>query len=389
MMLELWTENYIWPLPRHEGHLLLEPLTFGLEVLNRLQEQLVRVPLACRLDLENEVVPLAAQLDLVRELGVAQALPADGVLHRVLDDRLHLALVALEVRIRLGLLLGDLLQADDALREAPLELLRVGADDGPRDVDERQQAVRGGGDGRELGVVGADALMHVRHELDLLARPQLRDEDVRVHGRDGLVPGKDLGLLADGQEPEVRRVDVGVVEELARVLLARLGVGPARALDVELDLDRIVVHAVLERVLVRAGLLVPLHELVQPVLAALERDEPQPVAENLVLDDARVIVHPDVLDGERGDLGDHDAPEGVGDGGVEPNEAEGGIVLAVLVEQDLELLAKGLEVPRVVLTGVMAGEVGRGDVCDCFCVDVDDLRVRAGQVSERLLVARI
>lgn len=198
LMLELWTENYIWPLPRHEGHLLLEPLALGLEVLNRLQEQLVRVPLARRLDLEDEVIPLAAQLDLVRELRVAQALPADRVLHRVFDDGLHLALVALEVRARLGVLLGDLLQADDAVGEAPLELLRVGADDGPRDGDERQQAVRGGGDGRELGVVGADALVHVRHELDLLPRPQLRDQDVRVYGGDGLVAGEDLDLLADG-----------------------------------------------------------------------------------------------------------------------------------------------------------------------------------------------
>lgn len=387
MMLELWTENHIWPLPRHVGHLLLEPLALGLEVLNRLQEQLVRVPLARRLDLEDEVVPLATQLDLVHELGVAQALPANGVLHRVLDHGLHLALVALEVRVRLGVLLGDLLQADDALGEAPLELVRVGADDGPRDGDERQQAVRGGGHRRELGVVGADALVHVRHELDLLARPQLRDQDVRVHRRDGLVAGEDLGLLADGQELEVRRVDVGVVEELPRVLLARLGVVPARALDVELDLDRVVVHAVLERVLVRARLLVPLHEIVQPVLAALERDEAQPVAEHLVLDDARVVVHPDVLDGKRGDLGDHDAPEGVGDGGVEPDEAEGGIVLAVLMEQNFELLAKGIEVPRVVLAGIVAGEVGRGDVCDCFCVDVDDLWWRAGQVSNMSLQA--
>lgn len=332
------------------------------------------------------MVPLAGQLDLVRELRVAQTLPADRVLHRVLDDGLHLALVALEVRARLGVLLGDLLQADDALGEAPLELLGIGADDGPRDGDERQQAVRGGGDGRELGVVGADALVHVRHELNLLAGPQLRDQDVRVHGLDGLVAGENLGLLADGQEPEVRGVDVGVVEELARVLLAWVGVGPARALDVELDLDRVVVHAVLEGVLVRAGLLVPLHELVQPVLAALERDEAQPVAEDLVLDDARVVVHPDVLDGEGRDLGDHDAPEGVCDGGVEPDEAEGGIVLTVLVEDDLELLAKGLEVPRVGLAGVVAGEVGRGYVCDCFCIDVDDLWVRAGQVSKRFLL---
>jgi hypothetical protein len=58
-------------------------------------------------------------------------------------------------------------------------------------------------------------------------------------------------------------------------------------------------------------------------------------------------------------------------------------VLAVLLEDDLELLAEGIEVPRVVLAGVVAGEVGRGYVCDCFCVDVDDLWVRARKVSKR------
>jgi hypothetical protein len=157
------------------------------------------------------------------------------------------------------------------------------------------------------------------------------------------------------------------------VLLAGGGVGPPRALDVELQLDRVVVHAVLEGVLVRARLLVPLHELVQAVLAALERDEAQPVAQHLVLDHARVVVDPDVLDGEGGDLGDHDAAEGVGDGGVEPDEAEGGVMLAVLVEDDAELVPEGFDVPGVVLAGVVAGEVGRGDVCDCFCVDADDL----------------
>lgn len=57
-------------------------------------------------------------------------------------------------------------------------------------------------------------------------------------------------------------------------------------------------------------------------------------------------------------------------------------MLAVLVEHDLELLAKGIEIPRVVLSRVVAGEVGRSYVCDCFRIDVDDLWVRAGKVSQ-------
>lgn len=57
-------------------------------------------------------------------------------------------------------------------------------------------------------------------------------------------------------------------------------------------------------------------------------------------------------------------------------------MLAVLVEHDLELLAKGIEIPRVVLSGVVTREVGRGYVCDCFRIDVDDLWGRVGKVSK-------
>lgn len=54
----------------------------------------------------------------------------------------------------------------------------------------------------------------------------------------------------------------------------------------------------------------------------LYRHEPEPVAEDLVLDDRRVVVHEDVLDGDGGHLGHEHAPEGVGDRGVEADEVE-------------------------------------------------------------------
>lgn len=287
-----------------------------------------------------------------------QTLSADCVFHCVLHHCLHLALVTLELLVLPRIALGDLLQPNDAISKALLKLLRVGAIDGLRDVDERQQAVRRRRHGRELGVVSTDALVHVRHERDGLAGPQLGDQNVRVGGRDGQVARKVLFLLANGDELEVACVDVGGAVQLPRVRLAGGGVRVACALDVELELDRVVVHAVGKRILVRAGLLVPFHPLMDSCLGALERDQPQAVAQDLILDDGRVVVNPHVLNGQRGDFGDQDAAEGVGDGGVDADQREGGVVLAVLVEDDTELRAEDIQVPGMVFAGVVAGEVG-------------------------------
>lgn len=56
-------------------------------------------------------------------------------------------------------------------------------------------------------------------------------------------------------------------------------------------------------------------------------------------------------------------------------------MLAILVEDDPELLAEGLDVPGVVLAGEVAREVGRDAVCDRLGVDADDLRVRGARRS--------
>lgn len=58
-------------------------------------------------------------------------------------------------------------------------------------------------------------------------------------------------------------------------------------------------------------------------------------------------------------------------------------MLAVLVEDDLQLLPEGVEVPGVVLAGVVAREVGGGDVCDGLCIDADDLRLRGANCQSR------
>lgn len=369
-------------LPRHVGELLLEPLTLGLEQLDRFQEQLIRVPLARRLDLEDKVVPLAAQLDLVLKFGMPQHFPADSVFHCVLDHCLHLALVALQLLVLAGISLCDLLQSNHSVGKALLELFCVCAVDGLGDGNKRQQAVRCCRNRRELGVVRANTLVHVRHQRDGLARSKLGKENIGVHGFDGLSARKELFLAADGDKLQVAGVHMRVNKGLFGVLFARRGIGVTLALNVELKLDRVVVHAVGKGLVVWAGLLVPLHPLVDALLAALEGHETQTVAEHLVLDDGCVVVNPHILNGECGDLGDQDTAEGVGDGCVEANEREGGLVLAVVVKGNIEPRAKDVNVPGVVLAWVVAGEVGRGNVCDGFCVDADDLEKCAPKDAE-------
>lgn len=100
------------------------------------------------------------------------------------------------------------------------------------------------------------------------------------------------------------------------------------------------------------------------------------MAEHFVLDHGGVVVDPDVLDGDGRDLGDHDAAESVGDGGVDADQAEGGIVLAIVVELDAQLVAEYLGVPRVVFAGVMTRKISRSDVCDGFFIDANDLCLR-------------
>ncbi len=79
-------------------------------------------------------------------------------------------------------------------------------------------------------------------------------------------------------------------------------------------------------------------ERLQPVEAldaALQWHQAEPVGEHFVLDDGGVVPDVDGLDGDGGDLGDEDAAEGVGDGGVDADEGEAAVELVVFVELDL------------------------------------------------------
>lgn len=353
-------------------------MALHLEVLDRLEEQLVAVPLAGALYRKDKVVSPAAELDLALELGVAQALAADGVLHGVLDDGAHLADVALEAVAGRGrdVLFGNLVQGDDAAGEAALKLFGVAAHDGLEERNGRQQAVRGGGDGGELGVVGADALVHVHGQVDGLLGPHLGDEDVRVDGGDGVGAGKVLFLLAHGRKDNVAGVDVRVVVGLGRVRLVGRGVLVGRARHVELEAHRVVVEAAGVVVLGVGGLLVPLEEVLQALAAALERDQAQAVRQHLVLDHRGVVLDEDVLNRQRRDLGNEDAAECVGEGGVEADEREGGVELLVLVKVDGKVGLEALDCEGGILAGDMAGVFNGANVGHSLLVDVDSLDSR-------------
>lgn len=218
-------------------------------------------------------------------------------------------------------------------------------------------------------MVRSDALVHVHRQVDLLAGAHLGDEDVRVGRADGVLTREVLGLAALGYELDVLGVHVGVVVEFLGILAVRRRVLVVLALDLELELDRVVVAG-------RLALLVPLEEVVQPLLAAREGDQAQAVAENFVLDHRGVVPHENVLDGQGGNVGDHDAAEGVGDGGIDADERELSLIGVVLVEHYADALAELFDIPGVVLAGVETGEVGGCDIGDSFGVDVDGLERR-------------
>lgn len=207
-------------------------------------------------------------------------------------------------------------------------------------------------------MVPAEALVHVHVDVELLARAHLGDQDVRVDGPHGAVALEVLGLAAEQLGGDVGGVDVGVVVELLGVALVGRGVFVVGALDPQLQRDGVIVEGGVEGVLAVARAAPEGQELADPHLAAREGDQAQAVGQHLVLDHARVVVHEDGLDGERGDLGDEDAPEGVRDGGVDADQRELGVELLVRVELDLEVLAEVFLVPSMLLVRKVVGEIG-------------------------------
>ena len=54
--------------------------------------------------------------------------------------------------------------------------------------------------------------------------------------------------------------------------------------------------------------------------------------------DGCVLVYEDILDGERGNLGDQDAANGIGEGGINTNEGEDSMERVVLMKSNADAL---------------------------------------------------
>mmetsp|Transcript_18277 Transcript_18277/g.61132 ORF Transcript_18277/g.61132 Transcript_18277/m.61132 type:complete len:341 (-) Transcript_18277:107-1129(-) len=158
-----------------------------------------------------------------------------------------------------------------------------------------------GGHRVPLCVLLADPLARDRVDLDLLAPAKLDDDDAVRRGIGALlvlvqVHGHHAGVLGD--------------EVVGGHMHPRLIV---RA-DVQRELDGAVGAEV------GAGAVPRVVELSGEV--ALERDEPQAVCDELVVEHRRVALHLHKVDGHGRHFGDHHTAEGVGDGGVHVGEQE-------------------------------------------------------------------
>lgn len=183
-----------------------------------------------------------AQLDLALELVVSETFSTDRVLEWIPNDGLYLPCMAFIPTAFLGCLLrSDSLQADNAAREAFGKFPGVITDNRFENLDVRHEAVGRSRDGGELCVVGSNAFNTVHFHLNLLPRPQLRDQDVWIDGPDGTVAGEKLLLTADRMEGNVFRIYVSVIVELPRVILIRCCIRVLGAFDVEPQDNRIII----------------------------------------------------------------------------------------------------------------------------------------------------
>ena len=134
-------------------------LHFGLDDLQRVQEELLGPDHADALDGEDVLLSFLAQLEGLVELVRPQTLSAHGAVVDVFDLDF--------------LLLLALLHAEHALRTQRGQLVRVFSFDRLLEGDGRQQAVVGRGDWRPLGVDSPDVLGAEQLDFDFLCEPRL------------------------------------------------------------------------------------------------------------------------------------------------------------------------------------------------------------------------
>ena len=285
-----------------------------------------------------------------------------------------MALVSAALPARL--LLRDLLKTNNTAWETSGELLGIFPKDWLHDVDRWKKSVGSGRNRAELGVVGSNAFDSVHAALDSLSWAQLGHQDLWVDWCDCVLAGEVLRLITDWLVDDILCVDVCVDVLLIRISLPWCGSWVEAALDVQVERDNVVVvRAAIWNTLFRDWLLVPLDEVEQTMLAALQRDEAESGSQNFVLDDRGVVRDINVLNGEGRNLCDTDATECISDRGVNADQGERCVERVVVIKLDLQILLELLQIPGVVLSGVVAREISGGDIVDSLKIDADNLAV--------------
>ena len=279
-------------------------------------EQLIAVILPRALDAKDEMVSHPSQLDFILELRVAQAFPGHGIPEGVLDHRLLLSdLVLIILASFRRVLFGEIFETNNPLRETPREFLRIIPQNRLHDINRRHQAIASRSNGRKLSMIAPSPLPRMQLHRDLLPRPQFRDQNIRIHRPDHILPRERIDLLADGVERDIPRINIMPFIQLLDVIRLALLQQLLRSLlpltrHFQPHEDGILIRRLVALGVAFAGRALEIH-LRDGGGVAGEGDQAEAVREHFVLDYRGVVVYEDVFDGDGGDFGEEDAAEGV------------------------------------------------------------------------------
>ena len=98
-------------------------------------------------------------------------------------------------------------------------------------------------------------------------------------------------------------------------------------------------------------------EPLKTIRVNLEGDQTNAVRQNLVLDHRGVVHKRHILDGHAGSIGNHNPAEGVGNRGIDALKIKVTGEIGKVVDIEFNLLLELFNVPRVVDTRVVTGEI--------------------------------
>lgn len=164
--------------------------------------------------------------------------------------------------------------------------------------DPKNKPIAGSRDRTELGMISTNSLDSMTTGLDLLSRAHFGHENVVMNHPGWIIP--ELFFLSLGRHPfEGLRVNGALMIELIGFRGRRRGIAVLRARDVQIEDD--VSGRIGLRLLITINVLIDADHLRQwhfeESRINFKGQEAQAMTENLVLDDARVLIEVDLLEG--------------------------------------------------------------------------------------------